>query len=144
MSDLIQETNPPNEAAEISEALVANPGLSTLNTIWQLFVFIVATVFVVFLAYFSLRLMGGSKNKGKGRNIKVIEAAGIGYNNNAVLVSVGDKCFLVGVGRGGVMPIGEINPDSLGELPSAPNMPFEKHLMKFFKKGNKDAEGNND
>ena len=113
-----------------------------LTQVWNFIVLIIAFVAVVALAYFSLRLMGRAKNsRGFGGNIKVIEAAGLGFQNTVQLVKAGDKYFLIGVSRTGITFIGEIDESALNlNKPTAPQVPFENVLSKFFNKEKVDKE----
>ena len=118
------------------------PAPTLLAQIWNLIVLIFAFVAVVALAYFSLRLMGRAKNaRGAGGNIKIIEAAGLGFQNTVQLVKAGDKFFLIGVSRTGITLIGEVNEGSLNlQKPAAPQVPFENILTKIFNKGKAEEE----
>ena len=113
-----------------------------LAQIWNFVVLVVVFVAVVALAYFSLRLMGRAKNsRGFGGNIKVIEAAGLGFQNTVQLVKAGDKYFLIGVSRTGITLIGEVDEASLNlHKPAAPQVPFENILSKFFNKEKPEEE----
>ena len=116
------------------------PGLGA--QIWSLVVLIISFAAVIALAYFSLRLMGRAKNsRGFGGNIKVIEAAGLGFQNTVQLVKAGDKYFLVGVSRTGITLIGEVDEAALNlSKPAAPQVPFENVLAKFFNKDKAEKE----
>ena len=113
-----------------------------LAQIWNLIVLIFAFIAVVALAYFSLRLMGRAKNtRGFGGNIKVIEAAGLGFQNTVQLVKAGDKYFLIGVSRTGITLIGEVDEASLNlSKPAATQVPFENVFAKFFNKDKAEEE----
>ena len=113
-----------------------------LAQIWDFIVLIIAFVAIIALAYYSLRLMGRAKNsRGFGGNIKVIEAAGLGFQNTVQLVKAGDKYFLIGVSRTGITLIGEVNETSLNlAKPTASQVPFENVLAKFFNKQKADKE----
>jgi len=110
------------------------PGL--FAQIWNFFVLVLVFAIIVALAYFSIRLMGRAKNtRGFGGNIKVIEAAGLGFQNTVQLVKAGDKYFLIGVSRTGITLIGEVDEAGLNlGKQDAPQMPFESVLSRFSKK----------
>ena len=113
--------------------------------IWDVIVLIVAFAFVLFLAYFTIRLMGRARLSRGSRNIKVIEAASVGFQNTVQLVCAGDKCFLIGVSRNGVTLIGEVDKESiLQDIKTMPDMPFEKYLSKLFNKENKNGQDGNE
>jgi len=113
-----------------------------LAQIWSLVVLIVVFVAIVALAYYSIRLMGRAKHsRGFGGNIKVIEAAGLGFQNTVQLIKAGDKYFLIGVSRSGITLIGEVSEDSLNlAKPTPPQVPFENVLAKLFKKEDKEDD----
>jgi len=117
------------------------------NMFSQFFVIIVTFLFVLFLAYFSIRLMAGAKygrfSKIK-RNIKIIEAVGIGNQQTLQLIEVGGRCFLIGVSKASVTVIGEID-RSLVNIENAmmqEGIPFEKYLSKFFSKDRENVHNN--
>jgi len=130
----------PEEAAQTVQAFGGTAGM-----IWQLFVFVVATVFVLFLAYYSLRLLGGARNLRKSGNLSIIEAANVGFQNNIALVRAGEQYFLVGVSRGRVTLIGEVDSASIKEPSglSPSGIPFENHLKKIFKRDATDGDDPN-
>jgi len=132
-----------NELAAMSEAVQAFG--STAGMLWQLFVFVVATVFVLFLAYYSLRLLGGARNMRKSGNLSIIEAANVGFQNNIALIRAGEQYFLIGVSRGRVTLIGEVDSASIKEPGGlSPNaIPFESHLKRIFKRDANDGDDPN-
>ena len=113
-------------------------GGGTLNMLWQLTVLFGATIFVLLLAYYSIRLLGGARNVRRNGNISVVEAAGVGFQNNVALVRAGEQYFLIGVSRGRVTLIGEVDAESVNDgaagLNQSQTLPFESHLRKIFKK----------
>ncbi|MCL2170589.1 MAG: flagellar biosynthetic protein FliO [Defluviitaleaceae bacterium] len=117
---------------------------SGLNTAGNIFALVAATIFVMFLAYFVLRFIGGARNIRKSGNISVIEATGVGYQNNIALVRAGEQYFLLGVSRGRVTMLGEIDPATITEGAAiSQGIPFEGYLSKIFKK-NADAGNDGD
>jgi flagellar protein FliO/FliZ len=126
--------------AQVVMLTPAAPNL--LAQIWNLVILIIAFVAIVALAYFSIRLMGRAKNtRGLGGNIKVIEAAGLGFQNTVQLVKAGDKYFLIGVSRTGITLIGEVDGASLNfNKQAAAQMPFENVLSKLFNKDKAEKE----
>ena len=121
---------------------LTTPAPNLFAQIWNLVILIIAFIAVVALAYFSLRLMGRARNtRGLGGNIKVIEAAGLGFQNTVQLVKAGDKYFLIGVSRTGITLIGEVDEASLNlNKQTATQVPFENVLSKFFNKDRADKE----
>jgi len=113
---------------------------SALSNLIDIFVLLIALAFVIALVVISLRLMGRTRSRRSSGNIKVVEAASVGFQNTVQLVHVGDKYFLIGVSRTGITVIGEVNPDSITIEDKARAMqgnavPFEKYLSKFFNRG---------
>ena len=144
---------PIHESAAYAQETALTFGGTTLGMVWQLIVFLAATVFVLFLAYYSLRLLGGAKGIRKSGNISIIEAINVGFQNNVALIRAGEQYFLIGVSRGRVTLIGEIDSTTVKEAEGFgyalhQNIPFENHLKKFFKKGadegNDDGESNDE
>ncbi|MCL2620113.1 MAG: flagellar biosynthetic protein FliO [Defluviitaleaceae bacterium] len=129
--------NPPDSASPLAGDGLANA--------WQLLTVVGALALVLFLAYFSIRLMGRARGGVRGqRNVKLVEAVGVGPQTNVQLVQAGDKFFLIGVSRNGVTLLGEVNGDSLiiEEKPLS-NVPFDSYLSRFMPK-KKDHTSNDD
>ena len=114
---------------------------SPWGMVFQFFMVVLALLFVIFLAYVSLRLVGGAKNIRKGGNLKTIEAVPVGNQSTIQLVHACGKYFLIGVSRAGITFISEIPADDV-QLEEKPLIvaPFDKYLAKFFKRG----QSNND
>ena len=107
----------------------------------DILVLLVSFAFVIFLAYFSIRLMGRARGVRSAGNVKVIEATSVGFQNTVQLVRAGDKFFLIGVSRTGITLIGEVNADAVDiETKAMPDMSFDKYLSKFFNKDKKDND----
>jgi flagellar biosynthetic protein FliO len=108
----------------------------------NIFGVVFALGFVLFLAYFSVRLMGRAR-MGRSRNVKVIEGVALSPQNTVQLVQAGDKYFLIGVSRTGITLIGEVNAESVTVSPEVlPEMPFEKYLTNFLSRKKKDDDNN--
>jgi len=104
----------------------------------DIIILIITFAFVIFLAYFSLRLMGRARSARGSSNIRVVEATSVGFQNTVQLIRAGDKFFLIGVSRTGITLIGEVNPESItAEEKNLPDMSFDKVFTKIFNK-NKD------
>jgi len=101
---------------------------------------IFALGFVLFLAYFSVRLMGRARFSRSG-NIKIIEAVSVSPQSSMQLIKAGDKYFLIGVSRTGITLIGEVNADSININEALHEMPFEKYLNNFISRKKKDDDG---
>jgi len=105
---------------------------------WSNFLVVtVALVFVLFLAYFSVRVMGRARNGRGNRNINIVEGIGVGPQATVQLIKAGDKCFLIGVSRHGITTIGEVDAETIKIEEAAkvlPEIPFDKYLARFTKK----------
>jgi len=113
---------------------------SVVSNIIDVFVLLIALAFVIALVVISLRLMGRTRGRRSTGNIRVVEAASVGFQNTVQLVHAGDKYFLIGVSRTGITVIGEVNPDSITiedrtRAIQGEGTPFEKYLSKFFGRG---------
>jgi len=101
--------------------------------------------FVIFLAYFSLRLMGRARGIKNSSNMKVVEAIGVGFQNSVQLLRAGDKYFIIGVSRTGITLIGEVDASAITEeMRAMPEMSFDKYLSKFLKKDKGGQDDNKD
>jgi len=130
-----------------TEATTSGIALGSGGT-WSAFLGLgLALVFVVLLAYFSLRLMGRFRSGVKtDRNIKIIEAIGIGAQASVQLIKVGEKFFLVGVSRGNIVSLGEVDGDSVKIAEAGKSqsyVSFDKVLSKIMPK-KKDKDNDND
>ncbi|MCL2854268.1 MAG: flagellar biosynthetic protein FliO [Defluviitaleaceae bacterium] len=132
--------NPPESASPFS-----TDGLASA---WQLLTVIGVLALVLFLAYFSIRLMGkvrGGLGSRHHRNIKMVEGLGVGPQSSVQLVQAGDKFFLIGVSRNGITLLGEVSGDSIIiDNKPLPDMPFEKYLSRLMPKKKDDAKSQTD
>jgi|GEM_PF-787650 len=106
--------------------------------------FAFALLIVVGLAYICLRLVGRFRggNIKQDRNLKMVEALGVGVQSTIQLIKVGDKFFLIGVSRGNITMLGEVDADSIKtEAKNLPYVPFDKVLAKFIPKKKEDGDG---
>ena len=112
------------------------------NFAFQLIGFFVAFILILFLAYFSIRIMGRARTTGRSnKNIRLIEAMGVGPQVSLQLIKAGDKYFLIGVSRGSITLLGEVSADSINtEDKTINDMPFEKYFTRFLPKKKNDDE----
>ncbi|MDR2166421.1 MAG: flagellar biosynthetic protein FliO [Clostridiales bacterium] len=104
-----------------------------------------ALVFMLFLAFFVVRLLGRARGTRGNRNLKIVEAIAVGPQNTIQLVQAADKFFLIGVSRQGIATIGEIPADSVFiDERAVPAIPFEKYLARFSKKKEEDSQQRSD
>lgn len=122
---------------------------SSIGTFFDGILMLAIFLFVVFLAYYSTKLI--SRAKGgvrKGSNLTLIEAIGVGLQGTIQLVKAGEKVFLIGVTKDKISLIAEIDPaeliqkDSSAETLAFGNLPktFEHYLNKHFRKNNDELE----
>ena len=132
------------EATEQTGILVGNPADYAMDAVQFLGV-LLAFIVVCFLAYYSIRLMGRAKNIRGSSNIRIVEAASVGFQHTIQLVKVGEQYFLIGVSRSGVTKIGEVNPESINfDTRPLSEMPFEKYFTKFLGKNKDEANEPNE
>ncbi|MCL2463180.1 MAG: flagellar biosynthetic protein FliO [Defluviitaleaceae bacterium] len=134
--------------ADAGSALnLANPARSGasqfLGVLWIAVVF----VFVLAMAYFFTKWFASAKTgalRGRRANIRLVESMGVGMQSYVQIVKVGKKYVLVGVTKGGVSMLAELDPADLELARENPAniLPFEKILRQYFPKmrGNKGDE----
>ncbi|MBR1443993.1 MAG: flagellar biosynthetic protein FliO [Firmicutes bacterium] len=87
---------------------------SIINMLGQFFFLIVVFVFILFLAYYSTKLIARAKAGGITRgNIKIIETLSLGINASLQIIKVGEKFFLISVTKDNINLISEIDEDKL-------------------------------
>ena len=105
----------------------------------QFFYIILMVVVVAFLAYYTTRLIGSAKYGRMGRrNLEIIESMGVGPQSFVHLLRVGQQYVLVGVSRGQVNLLSQVEEGKL-KLPdeqyNSERGSFEAFLSRFQKKG---------
>jgi len=113
---------------------------TSLATVGQFFYMLVVFVVVVAMAYFTTRLVASAKmgRMGGKRNLEIVESMGVGTQCFIHIVRTGEKYVLIGVTRGQVTMLGDIDKEQLS-LPEGGTGPtFESFLNKYRNK--KDEE----
>ncbi|MBR1736712.1 MAG: flagellar biosynthetic protein FliO [Firmicutes bacterium] len=87
---------------------------SIINMFGQFFFLIIVFIFILFLAYYSTKLIAKAKSGSIiGGNIKIIESFSLGINASLQIVKVGGKYFLISVTKDNINLISEIEEDKL-------------------------------
>lgn len=110
---------------------ITNTGDNFLQFISVLFVFVV----ILIVAYFVARWIG-AQGQGRGqfgnRNIRVVEGYRMGPNKTIQIVKVGNKFFVLGVGKDEISYLGEVEEEDLAitEDTMKPLLDFKDFLAK--------------
>lgn len=87
---------------------------SPLEGVIQLIVVFIMFLFVLALAYFTARLAGRFQGNIQSRsNIKVLESARIANNKFVQIVKIGERYFVIGVGKDNITFLAELKEDDL-------------------------------
>lgn len=91
------------------------------------------------LAYYTTRLIGGAKyGKGGRRNLEIVESMGVGPQSFVHVLKVGKKYVLIGVTRGQVSLLTELEEEQLVLSENSPKVSFESFVSKFQKNAEED------
>ena len=120
-------------------------GPTPIATVGQIFYVVLMVVIVAALAYFSIRMAGNAKfARGGRRNLEILESMGAGPQAFIHIVRAGKKYLLIGVTRGQVSTLSELDPEQL-ILPEGRGAggSFESLLGRFMNRNNKNDGGGN-
>ena len=116
---------------------------------WFWFRFIGATVFVALLAYYVLKLMGGTRARQfgriRGRNLQLIDSISVGVGTSIQIVKAGEKYLVISVTKERVTLLTEVEDLEFAEEaepgfdPS--QVPFGTVLAKFMKPRDPNSTG---
>jgi flagellar protein FliO/FliZ len=107
---------------------------ASLGAIGQFLYVLLLVVVVSLLAYYSIRLLGMAKfARGAKRNLEIIESMNVGMQSFIHLVRAGEKFMVVGVSRGRVNLITEVDADQLVLPDGKIVVPFKKFMERFTK-----------
>lgn len=99
-----------------------------------LYVFLLV-IAVSALAFYTTRLIGSAKYGRLGRrNIEIIESMGVGPQSFIHIVKVGEQYILIGVTRGQVNILTQLEADHLNLSESSQTSAFESLMNRFQKK----------
>ena len=110
--------------------------------------FLIVFGIILFLAYFSTKLIAKKANKSiKGRNIELIEAFSIGMDKRLFLIRVGNQHLLFSSGKKGLDYVTEIDIDNQEIIPKKENteniFDFNAIISKYIKKDSEVENINN-
>lgn len=75
----------------------------------KLLFYLVVLVLILFLAYYTTRLLGNGLNgKQQSGNMKILDRLTVGRDSYLLVVSVGEQIFLVGVSPAGIVKLEEL------------------------------------
>lgn len=87
---------------------------SWIDSLAQLLTVCIVFILVVFLAYYSSRIIARLQAKSyKNSNVKIIETVRIANNKYIEIIEIGSKCFAIAVGKEEVTFLTELQPDEL-------------------------------
>ena len=113
-------------------------GLQPTPNVGQFFSTLLLIVFVCALAYYTTRLLGAARfgRLGGRRNLEILETLGVGSQSFVQIVRVGEKYVLIGVTRGQVSLLTQLEEDQL-KFPEVSHQVagFDALLNRFQKKG---------
>jgi flagellar biogenesis protein FliO len=113
------------------------------NPVAQFFYILLLVVGVSVLAYFTTRLVASAKfGRGGRRNLEILESISVGPQSFVHVLRVGGQFVLVGVTRGQVNMLAQLDADQL-QLPEPVQRPsFEALFSRFQKGGDEDPPDN--
>ena len=102
-----------NAAVNVNK-VSGNNWSSIINMLGQFFFLIVVFIFILFLAYYSTKLIAKAKSGSiTGGNIKIIESFSLGINASLQIIKIGGRYFLISVTKENIRLISEIREDEL-------------------------------
>jgi flagellar protein FliO/FliZ len=118
---------------------------TTIATVGQFFYMLIVFVVVLGLAYFTTRFVASAKmgRMGGRRNLEVVESMGVGAQSFIHIVRTGDKYVLIGVTRGQVTMLGDIDKEQLILPEGGTAVTFESFLNKYRNKKDDDPPQQN-
>lgn len=88
--------------------------MNTQNNFLQFIFLVLVFVLIIVAAYFATRWLGtvGAKQY-QNKNIRIIEGCRVGQNKVIQIVKVGNKYFVLGIGKDEVTCLGEVDEEGL-------------------------------
>lgn len=114
-----------------------------MTPVVQFFNIVLLVAAVGALAYFTTKLIGRGKIGSSGRNLQVIETIGVGPQSFIQILRVGTQYVLVGVTRGQITKLSELDSSQLTLPEPGQSVGFESFLSRFQKKDDDEGKGNN-
>lgn len=113
----------------------ALPSSNILTSIWQLFFFIIAFIFVLILAIYVTRLLATSSYlKAHNKNIKILESIGVGYHNSIQLIKVGNRYILIGNTKEKITLLLDLKEDDITLINQKNQEDIQSSFKKYFNK----------
>ena len=108
-----------------------------MDSVVQFFYILVLVAIVGGLAYYTTRLVGSARyGRGGRRNLEIIESMGVGPQSFIHVIRVGGQYVLIGVTRGQINLITQIEADTLKLPEDGHKIQFESIFNKFIKSNN--------
>jgi len=102
-------------------------------------------VVVALLAYYTTRMLASAKfTRGGRRNLEHIESIGVGPQSYIHIVRAGKKYVLIGVTRGNVNFLTEVDEEGLSLSLDGQRPGFESFMSRFQKKNEESEKQDND
>lgn len=114
-----------------------NSTLNTLNNFFQLVVLVIVFLVIMIVAYLVTRWIGNINNgQQNNKNIKIVEGCRVGQNKFVEIVKVGDRYFVLGIGKDEILCLGEVKEEELNitEDTMKPLPDFNQILLKMKEK----------
>ena len=122
-------------------------GPTTANFAGPFFNMVLLVAVVGGLAYLTTRMLGMAKyGRGGRRNLEIVESMGVGPQSFVHVLRAGERYMLVGVTRGQVTMLSELDKDQL-KIPEGIALPpvgFDSLLSRFQSKDGKDGKDGKD
>lgn len=107
------------------------------DLVWRFLQIILATIFVVLLSYYSIKMfaIARGRQRRKGSNLTIVESIAVGQHSMVQVVRAGDKYLVIGVTKERVTLLSELDSDEV--LKPEPitfdskSIPFANVLNKF-------------
>lgn len=91
-----------------------NSTLNSFDNFFQLIMSVILLLVIMVVAYFVTRWIGNMGNTQlNNKNIKVIEGRRVGQNKFVEIVKVGNKYFVLGIGKDEISCLGEVKEEEL-------------------------------
>lgn len=91
-----------------------NSTLNSLNNFFQLVMLVIVFLVIMVVAYFVTKWVGNmGSTQMANKNIKVIEGCKVGQNKFVEVVKVGNKYFVLGIGKDEISCLGEVKEEEL-------------------------------
>ena len=116
---------------------------TTIPPVGQFFYTLLLVIVVAAMAYYTTRLLGSARfMRGGRRNLEILESLAVGPQSFVHVLRVGEQYVLVGVTRGQVTMLTQLEADQL-KLPEGgtASIGFESLLSRFQKKDNNPENG---